>query len=837
MRRRSSSLLTSLLISSFFMLCGLLSGRDLLAGEGVASQGLQRVAFNNPRADVYLAVGLWSWVVPADVDEDGNTDLVISCEDVPYNGVWYFRNTGDNLLNPKFEPAKRLSRGVINVQPSWVDGKLRVLTPGNEYPNFLKTGVDEPVALMSGKEKLPENVHFHKVRGNMWRFVDFDGDGKLDIVVGTDDWTDYGWDDAYDSNGVWQNGPLRGNLYFLRNIGTNEAPEYEKPRMLKDVNGDNLETFGWPNPNFADWDGDGDLDIVGIEFRDTIQYSENVGSRTEPTYKQFEPIFLEDGRPAAAELAMPTIVAYDWNKDGCQDVLLGDEDGRVALFVNTGELKDRKPVFDHPFYFKQIPDALKCGALSTPFGVDWDDDGDWDILCGNSAGYIFFFENLSGPGVDPPQWGTPVALGCENNDAVLEAARALIPSQASLVEMRRDGTQVIRIMAGPNGSIQGPCEPKWGYTTLSVADWDGDGLKDVLVNSILGNVFWYKNVGEKGAPKLDQPRAVEVEWANEAPKLAWGWRFPKGKELLTQWRTTPYAVDFNSDGLTDLIMLDVEGYLSFFERYRDNSGELKLASPKHTLVDASGAPLRFNSSRAGGSGRRKICIVDYNGDGLLDILANGKNADLYLQVPSKDELSRFVLVGEIDPLPIKGHSSSPTVVDFNNDGVLDPFIGAEDGHFYYKINDFEVLGKKLVRFDSNEITVESILETARMENGLKAFANRDYVWTDLIPEIQGREYLQTSGGVVSDVVVRAKKDVVVQVLVGLLAPLVQSSSYGATVASKGLGAEKKIDVAARYSDAGKSPLTLFEKTLKAGDVWTLPVETWTGTILLLPEKK
>ena len=282
-------------------------------------------------------------------------------------------------------------------------------------------------------------------------------------------------------------------------------------------------------------------------------------------------------------------------------------------------------------------------------------------------------------------------------------------------------------------------------------------------------------------------------------------------------------------------MLDVEGYLAFFERYRDDNGELKLASPKHVLVDASGVPLRLNSSRAGGSGRRKICVVDYNNDGLLDILANGKNADLYLQIPSKDGLSRFVLVGEIDPLPIKGHSTSPTVVDFNNDGVLDPFIGAEDGHFYYKVNDFELLNKKLVQFDSNEITVESVLKPARLENGLKAFANRDYVWTDLIPEIEGRDYLQTLGGVVSDVVVRAKKDVNVQVLVGLSAPLVQSSSYGATVASKGLGAEKKIDVAARYSDSEKSPLTLFEKTLEAGDVWTLPVETWTGTILLLPE--
>ena len=807
------------------------------ADDNVDSQGLQRVLVNNSDADNYLAVGLWSWVVPADVDEDGRTDLIVSCEDVPYNGTWYFRNASDNLLDPKFEPAKRLSRGIINTQPSWVEGKLRVLTPGYEYPNFLKTGVDEPVPLMSGKKKLPENVHFHNVRGNMWRFVDFDGDGKLDIIVGTDDWTDYGWDDAYDDNGVWKNGPLRGNLYLLRNIGTNEEPEYENPIMLKDVNGNNLETFGWPNPNLADWDGDGDLDILGIEFRDTLQYSENIGTRFEPQYKPFEPVYLEDGAPAAAELAMPTIVAYDWNKDGFQDVLLGDEDGRVALFVNTGRVKDRKPVFAPPFYFKQTPDVLKCGALSTPFGVDWDDDGDWDILCGNSAGYIFFIENLSGPNVDPPQWGTPVALGSEDNDSVLETTKKLLPPQASLVEIKRDGSKVIRIMAGPNGSIQGPCEPKWGYTTLSVADWDGDGLKDLLVNSILGNILWYKNIGVKGAPKLDQPRAVEVEWNGDAPKLAWGWRFPKGKELLTQWRTTPFAVDFNQDCLVDLIVLDTEGYLSYFERYRDENGELKLAAPKRSLVDAAGAPLRLNSNRAGGSGRRKICIVDYNKDGLLDILANGKNADLYLQTPASDELSHFIFAGEIDPRPIKGHSTSPTVVDFNGDGVLDPFIGAEDGHFYYKRADLELLKTRLLVYNSDELSVVSALKPSKLENGGKAFTNRDYVWINLAPEIEGREYLQTSGGVVSDVIVHAKKDIVLQTLIGLSAPTVHLPPSGVYTPSKSVGEKVVIDVAAQYTDAGKSPLTLLEKKLKAGEVWTLPVETWTGTLLLLPRNE
>ena len=57
------------------------------------------------------------------------------------------------------------------------------------------------------------------------------------------------------------------------------------------------------------------------------------------------------------------------------------------------------------------------------------------------------------------------------------------------------GGRVIRHMAGPNGSVQGPAEAKWGYTNPSVADWDLDGDLDILVNDIRGEVVCYPNIG------------------------------------------------------------------------------------------------------------------------------------------------------------------------------------------------------------------------------------------------------------------------------------------------------------------------------------------------------
>jgi hypothetical protein len=316
-------------------------------------------------------------------------------------------------------------------------------------------------------------------------------------------------------------------------------------------------------------------------------------------------------------------------------------------------------VFAKPKYFQQQADTLKCGALATPFGFDWDGDGDMDLLSGNTAGYIEYFENMSGPGVEAPKWDRPERL-------------------------KVDG-EVFRIMAGPNGSIQGPAEAKWGYTTLCVADWDHDGLPDIVLNSILGRVVWLKNIGTRTAPKLAKPQPINVEWNGESPRLAWGWERPQGKELLTQWRTTPYVYDFNGDGLLDLSMLDSEGYLAFFERAKIGDHSI-VKHPRRAFLDESNRPLQLNSGAAGKSGRRKLCFVDWDRDGKLDLLLNSANADFFKQVDTKDGNWILKNAGTLAQKNIEGHDVSPTVVDFDGNGIPDFLGGAEDGRLYYLRN-------------------------------------------------------------------------------------------------------------------------------------------------------
>ena len=49
-----------------------------------------------------------------------------------------------------------------------------------------------------------------------------------------------------------------------------------------------------------------------------------------------------------------------------------------------------------------------------------------------------------------------------------------------------------------------------------------------------------------------------------------------------------------------------------------------------------GEPLRLNAGIAGKSGRRKLCIVDWDGDGTLDMLLNSANANVLRQTHAAD---------------------------------------------------------------------------------------------------------------------------------------------------------------------------------------------------------
>lgn len=635
---------STLLFVSIFFQAGFF-GEEPQAESGPLPE-LVRLQYQDKDLVTDLGTGLWAWPLPMDYDGDGDLDLLVSCPDVPFNGLYFFENKSGKEM-PVFEAPVRIGNGLKHPQVSYVHGKPRVLDQGGELVDFIQN---------KGTQKVPiypvDSLHSDfkkKPRFTEWKLVDYDNDGDEDLVAGIDDWLDYGWDNAYNSEGKWTNGPIHGYVYLIEN----RKGTYVNQGRLK-AGGDVLDVYGPPSPNFADFDGDGDLDLICGEFVDKFTWFENTGTREKPEYAAGKILSNTNGI-IKMDLEMIIPVAIDWNKDGYADLIVGDEDGRVAFIKNTGKKKNGMPVFESPVYFQQKAGNVKSGALATPVSVDWDNDGDEDIVAGNSAGYITLIENKGGGA--SPVWAAPKFL-------------------------KSDG-RVIRVQAGPNGSIQGPCETKWGYTTLSVADWDGDGLKDLIVNSIWGKVEWYPNKGTAKSPNLGKPQPLKVAWEGNVPKPKWTWWNPQPNELAPQWRTTPFAVDWNKDGLMDLVMLDHEGYLSFFERFRKNN-ELLLKPGKRMFYKEDGIELlQLNAKQNGGSGRRKFTLADWDGDGDLDLLIDSKNVDFYENTGEKNGKVTFKNQGNVTDRKLAGHDTSPTTVDWDKNGVPDLLIGAEDGHFYY----------------------------------------------------------------------------------------------------------------------------------------------------------
>ena len=619
---------------------------------------------------VDLGVGLWAWPLPMDYDDDGDLDLVVVCPDKPFNGTYFFENRGrfqgKNSNHVVFEPPVKIDRAIGNPQLSWTAEGPRVLTPGKVYPDFKASAFQE-------SEPLPiamKDIHVGRVRANQWKLADLDGDGVDDLVVGVGDWADYGWDNAFDERGLWKNGPLHGWIYWLKNEGTSSEPKYSAPQKLMAGDGV-LDVYGMPSPNFADWDQDGDLDLICGEFLDGFTYFRNEGTHNAFRFGEGKRLVTHDDRPLKMDLQMIVPVTVDWDRDGDMDLVCGDEDGRVALLVCEGVGSDGVPQFASPHYLQQRAQRVKFGALVTPWSVDWDGDGDEDLICGNTAGYVAWIENLDGGAM--PRWAPPKKLMI--------------------------GEQPLRLQAGPQGSIQGPCEAKWGYSTLSVADWDHDGRLDLIVNGIWGKVEVFRGAGVASKRQVLAGEPIGVIWPSEPAKPSWNWWAPGPRELSTQWRTTPVAIDWNRDGLHDLVMLDHEGYLVLFERFLDDEQMVlrpgrrifttlgpSVYDSRNGVMDKKPGLLRLNGKTAGASGRRKFCFGDWDHDGELDLLVNSVNVDWFKGQPLETGQYRFENKGAVTDRILAGHTTSPTLVDWDRNGRLDLLIGAEDGFLYYLPN-------------------------------------------------------------------------------------------------------------------------------------------------------
>jgi hypothetical protein len=140
-------------------------------------------------------------------------------------------------------------------------------------------------------------------------------------------------------------------------------------------------------------------------------------------------------------------------------------------------------------------------------------------------------------------------------------------------------------------------------------------------------------------------------------------------------------VDYNEDGMLDIVVGDRNGYVTFFRR--TGSGIHDLTSEGHVGTTDADIDVGTNSGPF---------IVDWNEDGLLDMIVGrestaGGSVWLYLNsgTVGNPVWTTYTAVN-VGGSPIAYSRSIPHVIDLNLDGKKDMVIGEDYGHIYYLEN-------------------------------------------------------------------------------------------------------------------------------------------------------
>jgi len=162
------------------------------ARRGIRRGGLEPLRYNHPGLVVDLGVGLWAQPLPMDFDATAiSTWRVVRRR--ASNGTYFFENPGATRCRSSSGCADRPRMG--NVQVSHVGGQIRVLTRASST-RISRSGAS-PFATSCPWGRHPCKQGAREPLAH----CRYDGDGRLDLIVGVEDWTEYGWDNAFDAEG------------------------------------------------------------------------------------------------------------------------------------------------------------------------------------------------------------------------------------------------------------------------------------------------------------------------------------------------------------------------------------------------------------------------------------------------------------------------------------------------------------------------------------------------------------------------------------------------------------------------------------------------------------
>lgn len=216
---------------------------------------------------------------------------------------------------------------------------------------------------------------------------DWNEDGKKDIIAGSNS----------------------GRVYAYLNTGTNLEPIFNKPIEISGV-----EIMRFSDPYIVDWNNDGKKDILIGAKSGEISVFINKGTNQQPVFGG--EIILNNGSLDVGYSSSPAIT--DWNGDGKKDLIVGNRLGQVFIFLNIGE--DSSPEFPT----NGIKTDIKVSEYATPFAIDWNSDGKFDVLCGSSDGKIYIFINESDS--KNPKFNNALTLQVNNKEFKLPSPTSVI---------------------------------------------------------------------------------------------------------------------------------------------------------------------------------------------------------------------------------------------------------------------------------------------------------------------------------------------------------------------------------------------------------------------------